>query len=145
MKIRRGFTLLEIMIVVAIIGILASIAYPSYMRQIIQSQRTDARTAIFNIAQQQEEFFVQNMQYAPDLQTLYGGAAAIASVPSPEQEYNVTIQAGCGNPCMTYTITATPAAGSTQARDEQCASMSVNNLGLKTALDDGGAASTVCW
>lgn len=154
MKNNKGFTLIEIMIVVAILGVLASLAYPSYIAQVQESRRTDARTALFNIAQQQEEFFIQRFNYASNFETLYAAGAAIADVPSPENYYNVSINInGCGdgdpdgdaNTCQTYTLTAIAAAGTSQFNDTDCRSFSINNLGVKTSEDSTGAAATDCW
>jgi type IV pilus assembly protein PilE len=144
-KSAQGFTLVEIVIVVAIIGILAAVSFPSYVQQVIKSKRSDAHTALFMIAQQQERYFAQNLVYAPDFQALYNGGAAIASMPSPEGEYNVTM-AVCADPCRTYTLTAAPVAGRSQIRDTICVSLSISHLGEKTALDNSGVdSSSRCW
>lgn len=141
----RGFTLIEIMIVIVIVGILAAFSFPSYVQHVIKSKRTDAHTALFTMAQQQEHYFAQNMVYAPDFQTLYNAGAAVANMPSSEDEYTITL-AACADPCRTYTLTATPVAGKSQARDKTCVSLSMNHLGEKTALDNNGVdSSSRCW
>ena len=61
----HGFTLIELMIVVSIIGILASIAYPSYRDSVLKSRRAEARTAIAELMQQQERYMTQNNTYLP--------------------------------------------------------------------------------
>ncbi len=61
----HGFTLIELMIVVAIIGILASIAYPSYRDSVLKGRRAEARTAIAELMQQQERYMTQNNTYLP--------------------------------------------------------------------------------
>jgi type IV pilus assembly protein PilE len=152
MKNGKGFTLIEIMIVVAILGILASLAYPSYVEQVQESRRTDARTALFNIAQQQEEFFIQRFNYASNFQALYAAGAAIADVPSPENYYTVSIDAcGDGDPdgdadtCQTYTLEAEAVAGTSQFNDKDCRKFIIDNLGVKTAEDSDGVAAADCW
>ncbi|MGV6809239.1 MAG: type IV pilin protein [bacterium] len=140
-----GFTLIEIMIVIVIVGILAAVSFPSYVQHVINSKRSDAHTALFTMAQQQEQYFAQNMVYAPDFQTLYNTGAAVATMPSPEDEYRITL-AACADPCRTYTLTATPVAGKSQARDTTCVSLSISHLGEKTALDQHSVdSSSRCW
>jgi prepilin-type N-terminal cleavage/methylation domain-containing protein len=59
----KGFTLIEVMIVVAIIGIISAVAYPSYLRYVTKSKRTECRTAIMQVMQQQERYFTQQNTY----------------------------------------------------------------------------------
>ncbi|MDH4022805.1 MAG: prepilin-type N-terminal cleavage/methylation domain-containing protein, partial [Gammaproteobacteria bacterium] len=65
-----GFTLIELMIVVAIITILSAIAYPSYIRYVVRSNQQAARSMLYAVADRQEQFFLDNKAYAADLSTL---------------------------------------------------------------------------
>jgi len=69
-----GFTLIEVMVVVAIVGILAAVAYPAYTDQVRKGRRAEARGALTNLLQQQERFLTQNNTYAP---TFLVGAAPV--------------------------------------------------------------------
>jgi len=68
----KGFTLIELIIVVSVIGIIAMIGYPSYLDHIRKSRRSDAESALFEIAQRQERFYAQNATYTTDLENDLG-------------------------------------------------------------------------
>lgn len=137
---QRGFTLTEIMIVVAIIGIIAAFAYPSYVEQIRKSKRSDAKIALQQIAQRQETHFVKNYTYADKLSVLGFSADTI---PSQENDYNITISAATAT---SYTIQATPASSSGQVKDTKCASFTLDHMGRKVAKDSAGTVTTdKCW
>lgn len=121
----RGFTLIELMIVVAIIGIISSIAYPSYTGYVIESRRADGMALINQIMQAQERFYINSYTYSADLTAVgYGSASAIDS---DGGHYKVTATA-CGtgiNACVL--LTATPQGG--QSSDGP---LSLNSQGAKT-------------
>jgi len=149
-----GFTLVELMIVVVIATILLSIAVPSYMSQIRQSRRTEAKTALLDLAGREESFFSTNG-------SLYANtAAALGYTAMPfttiSGYYRVTVSCvaapGAGLGCdpnanapagPSYYLTATPVAGTSQAADAQCTSFSVDSLGNQFATGTLGAQQ--CW
>lgn len=145
-KTTRGFTLIELMVVVAILGIIAAIAYPSYVKQIQQTKRSDAITALQDITQRQESYFLRQYSYAKDLTQLGYPASTTQAL------YSLSVTAsptGCtgvtGNACSSYSATATAVSGTSQAGDKYCQVFSIDNRGKKTAKDNTGTASTVCW
>lgn len=134
----RGFTLIELMIAVAIIGIIAAFALPSYMDSVRKTQRSDAKIALSEAAARQEQFFAENNSYAAngDLDALVTNSDGKSS---PEGHYELAVDnsACSGPPYMCFSITAT--AVGTQAADTDCATFTIDHIGRKTAT------SANCW
>lgn len=141
MKKTRGFTLIEVMIVVVIVAILAAIAIPSYQSQIQKTRRADATSTLSQIAAAQERYFFTNNEYV----TAEANLSEInASTTSPDGHYKISIDTGaCGdNGC--YVVTAT--AEGSQANDSACAAFTVNHVGTRSAKKSDGTDSTAnCW
>ena len=126
------------MVVVAVMAIIATVAYPLYTAQVQKSRRADAKIALETIAMAQERFYTVNGAYANILSTLQV-SAPIQGGASDEGYYNVAVANPGGN---TQLFTATASATGVQASDTDCASFTVNQQGVKTATDGGG---TNCW
>ena len=132
-----GFTLIELMIVVAIVAIIAAVALPSYFGSIRKSRRADAITALNQIAQAQERWRANNSTYT----TVLTSAGLNVSDP-PSGYYTLAIAAG---PTGTaYSATAT-AAGA-QLSDSRCTSFTLSmNLGTITYAATPAANAARCW
>lgn len=130
----KGFTLIELMITVAILGIIASIALPSYFEHVKRTARTEAITALLDAANKQEQFFVDNRQYITTLANL--GVSATTE----NNFYKISVVVD--NDAGTFAFTATPAAGPV-LQDGECATLTISDTGLKTST--GSASASTCW
>lgn len=137
---QKGFSLLELMIVVAIIGILAAIAIPSYQSYVQKARRADAQAALTEMAQAMEAAYARNFSYenqaAGPADTGTPTAAILRS--SSVDFYTLTISAAAKN---SYTLDAAPSGAQTQ---DMCGTLSIDNTGKKTA-NKGGALVSDCW
>lgn len=130
MKRQNGFTLVELMITVAIIGIIAGIAYPAYQGYLERSRRSDARVALMRMADAQERFYLQNNTYAVNVNDVGG-------VGTDDNFYVLAVTAANAN---TYTLRATPVAGRPQVNDTDCPDLILTSAGQKTSSGTG-----TCW
>lgn len=126
----QGFTLIELMIVVAIVAILAAIAYPSYIDSIRQARRTDAMDGLLDLQNQQEKWRANN--------TTFNDFADATSV---DGNYTLAVTDGT-NTATGYILTATAIAGTSQASDTGC---TVMTLTVAAATPRGLKTPAACW
>ena len=142
---QRGITLLELLIVVVIVAIIASFGYPSYMRYVVNTKRTAATSTLLQVADRQQQFFMDNKRYTADLTELGFAANPMfvsdqgSSVPAGDADavYLVSL---VGVTPTTYTTLAAPL-GPQLKRDGRCGTLTLNQAGTRDAL--GGADD--CW
>ena len=135
---QSGFTLIELMITVTIVGILAAVAYPAYTQYVMRSNRAAAASFVLGLASKQEQYNLDARQYASSVSTL-----GFTTLPNTlAANYTVDVAADNTVAPPTYTITATPI-GNQLNKDTQCASLSINQSGLKQITGTGPIAN--CW
>ena len=133
---QRGFTLIEMMLVVAILGIIAAIALPSYQGYMEKSRRSDATSILMRLASLQEQFFMDNRSYTANFMNL--GFGNTTTIQSEAGYYAVTITVPTTG--FSYELTATPQG--VQAGDTRCANFTLNSNGTRGAT---GTEPDICW
>ncbi len=135
---QKGFTLIELMIVVAIIGVLSAIAYPSYQSYMKKSARADAKVGLSKLADRQERFYLQNNTYT----TAFDSTGMNISSTSEEGYYKFTVTSD--DLVSGYLLTATAISTKSQADDTGCTVMKLSSTSIKTP--NGVPAGTKdCW
>jgi type IV pilus assembly protein PilE len=135
----QGFTLIELMIVVAIIAILSAMAYPVYTQHVQRTRRTDAREMLMRVASAEERYYTTNNKYATDssaLSTLGFPAGGL----SESGFYAISIATGTTSDAQSYALTAAPQGA--QIADT-CGDLTINSVGVKG--QSGATTNGNCW
>ena len=143
---QRGMTLIELVVVIMIVGILAAVAIPSYRSYVRRSQRSDAKDAVLALATQQEKHYLQCNRYATSIDVATNCAAGELQAADVSKNGWYQLTTASPDPLTGFTATATAIAGENQFQDEDCRSFTVDQDGVRTARDSGGADNTAeCW
>jgi len=132
----KGFSLIELLMAIAIIGIITAIAVPSYAGYMKKARRTDAMDMLQRAAGEQERFLSEQNRYATSMQEM--GFSANQE-PSKEGHYMISVISANATQ---YLLTANPVAGGQQADDTDCLALSLRSNGQKSAA---GPLGIKCW
>ena len=143
-SLQRGVTLMELLIVVAIISIIAAVAYPNYTQFVTRSKRSVGATAMLQVADRQQQFFMDNKRYAASLTSLgydddsimIDDEGQVVTMASGDRIYNIRISA---SNIVSYELTATPQLN--QAKKDSCGSLTITQTGAKGQSGTGDN----CW
>ncbi len=151
----EGFTLLELMIVVAIIGIIAAVAFPSYRESVAKGNRSDAIAALIAFQGAMERHYTETNSYCDAAQSSGSNSCGDSStkdtgkpdifsdvvpIDGGDAYYNLTISAVTAN---SYTLTATRTGSMS---NDRCGDFSITNIGVKSiANQESGVTASDCW
>ena len=137
---QRGVTLLELMAVVTILAILASVAVPTYRRYLIRTQRSEAKIALLQLQTAQEKFYMQNNSFTDNVSDASPDGLGL---PATTETGKYTVEVVLADDGQTYEATAAPRTGGGQTDDEECASFTINQRGTKSV--SGTSDVQRCW
>lgn len=128
---QRGFTLIELMIAVAVVGILTAIAYPSYVKYVQKSYRSEGLAMLADASARMERYYAQNNSYPVGTSA---AAIGITNTNSPTNKYTLSVT----GTATTYTVQVAPQGSQTT---DSCGTMSVDQAGARLP----SPATTDCW
>ena len=141
-KTSQGFTLIELVVAICIVGILVAITYPAYRAKVRESNRVEGRALLSEAVIHQEQYFNNNASFTTDMTALgYASDPALSS----NGFYTLDAASGSSGSIADSFVLTVQVAGS-QSDDDECVTMSLDNLQQKSALDvSSGSATAICW
>lgn len=136
---QRGFTLIEVLIVVAILGVLIGIALPAYNQSVVRSNRAEAKSELLEVASDQERYFSAFNTYIDDALPLNTPTVAARDRTTQNGHYVISVAAGASGIASSFVATATPQG---DQADDECTTLTLSNTGVRGAT---GATADECW
>lgn len=139
----RGVTLMELLVVVAIIGIIAAVAVPTYRKYLIRTNRAEAKIALLQLQTAQEKFYLQNNSFTDNLTGAPGDDPPGLGLQATTETSKYDIDIELGEDGQTYDATASRHAGGGQEDDAECADFTINQRGTRGVSGPKGVQA--CW
>ncbi|HEX6397026.1 MAG TPA: type IV pilin protein [Steroidobacteraceae bacterium] len=136
----RGVTLMELLVVIVILGILASIAVPTYRRYLVRTQRTEAKVALLQLQTAQEKFYMQNNTFTDNISDASPSGLGLLKT-TETGKYDISVD--LDDDAQTYVATASPPPGGGQQDDKDCKNFTINERGTRGVTGSSGVQS--CW
>lgn len=134
----NGYTLVEILVTVAIVGVITAIALPAYQDSTLRAARAEGKSALLEVSADQERFYSANNTYSTNAQPLANPPQAVRA--SRDGHYQIAVAACAdGTIANCFVATATPQGGQT---DDECTTLTLSNTGVRGAT---GATADECW
>ena len=138
---QRGVTLMELLTVVVIIAILASVAIPTYRNYLLRTQRAEGKTALLQLQAAQEKFYLNGNAYTDEVTAASPDGLGLPGN-SETNKYTITVDLGADG--QSYTAIAEPSAGGGQEDDARCGSLTLTDTGVR-GIDGGTGDAEECW